>query len=353
MKVIFRDLRHGVIKLKIENLDDLWYLSQILRPGDVLEGKTYRRVKSSDDRVGSDERRPVTLSIVVDKTEFASDSNMLRASGVIGEGPEDVVSLGSHHTFNIEKDSIVAIKKGRWLKSDISRIKDAETSALRPKVLVVVVDEGEANAGLIRESKVDYYEVSRPIGGKYDTRGRVERKTAFYSEVADLMLNLVEREHVSNIILAGAGFEKEHLQEYLSEKQPQVSSKIVLENIGSHGRAGIIEVMKRPVLKKIAGEAEAAESARLVDLVLEHVGRDDGLGLYGFGEVEKASQMGAVETLLVSDRIFMEKRMDLEPVIENTCRGGGRAHIVNHREDAGKQLEALGGVACTLRFRIR
>ena len=42
MKVIFRDLRHGEIKLMPENLDDIWHLYNIIEEGDLVRAVTFR-----------------------------------------------------------------------------------------------------------------------------------------------------------------------------------------------------------------------------------------------------------------------------------------------------------------------
>ena len=46
MKKIFEDLKHGIVKIKIENLDDLWYLSTIVDKGDLVKGETFRKIKT-------------------------------------------------------------------------------------------------------------------------------------------------------------------------------------------------------------------------------------------------------------------------------------------------------------------
>ena len=192
MKIIYSDIRKGVVKLKVENLDDLWYLSGILNRGDKVVSKTERRVKSKDDSLRDKSvREVVTLGIEVDSIAFES-SEMLRVSGRILEGPEDMVAKGSYHTFNIQKDSTLKIVKDRWSHVELQRLRDAEKSSLRPKILITILEEGEVTVALLRDSKVFYYDMSKSIGGKYDTKGRKERKEEFYREVADFLKDVKE-----------------------------------------------------------------------------------------------------------------------------------------------------------------
>jgi len=353
MRVLFKDLRRGAVKVLVENLDDLWYLSQVVREGDLVKSKTTRRVKSKDERPGADERRTITLGVRVEKVEFRDDAESLRILGLIEEGPEDMVSFGSHHTLNVEPDSVLSIEKSRWLKSDLLRIDDAVKSTLRPRVLVVVLDEGEASFGLIGGSKVKHYDFSAQIGGKYDTGLREKNRMEFYRQVFEFISNLTSRENVSALVVAGPGFEKENFLEFLKGRDAGLASKAVVENTGSGGRNGVSEVLRRPVLKNVLRNLGAAEDVNLVNKLLEHIGRGDGLYAYGLSEIESAVSLGAVDTLLVSDKTFVEHRGVVDRLMGDVRGASGLVHIVNQVGEAGKQLNALGGVAAILRFRIK
>jgi protein pelota len=353
MKIERRDLRHGVVRVRCESLDDLWYLNQVIASGDLVRGRTQRRVKDRNDvKSSGGERKTITLSVRVGKTEFKRESSSLRVSGTIEEGPEDLISIGSHHTLSIDSNTVVTIVKEKWGKTELSRLDDAVKSTLRPRILVAVLEDGEATVGLIRESGVEYTEFSRNIGGKYDLKGRDERLKAFHSELAELIGNLMERKNVSLVILAGPGFSKNGFMDYLREKDSGLASKCVVEDTGSGGRSGVQEVLKRDVVNKALEHVNSVRDARLVEDVLKHIGSGSGLAAYGFSEVEAAVNAGAVETLLVSDRLFFDDRGRVELLMVSVKNAGGGFHLVNHEGDAGLQLESLGGLAAVLRYRV-
>lgn len=354
MKIIHKDLRHGRLTVAIENLDDLWYLSSVICPGDLVSAKTERRVKAKDDmeRAGKSERVTVTITLRVEKADFKLETDTFRLTGVIVEGPEDIVSTGSHHTINVERDTVLTIIKERWHSSDLDRLHEAEKSALRPKILIAVIDEGDAEIALVRESKIERFDLSAAIGGKYDTRGRSERKQEFYRQTTEALEHILSKENVSGIILAGAGFEKENYYRYLAEKRPDLARIAVLENIGSHGEAGVNEVMKRSKAKGIGEEINAAKDVRMLSGVLEELGRESGLAVYGIADTESAASGGAVDTLLVCDDLFIKNRDRVGEIMQNVKNARGHVHILNHAGDAGKQLASLGGIAAVLRYRI-
>jgi len=152
--------------------------------------------------------------------------------------------------------------------------------------------------------------------------------------------------------VAGAGFEKEHFLHYLTEKQSTLAKKTRVENTGSNGRSAIAEVLKRDVVKKIGDEANAARDIRLLDKLLEHVGKDTGLGVYGLSEIKTTADYGAIETLVVSDSFFLEKRGELEKTMASVKDNSGVVHLINHESEAGEQLSSLGGIAAILRFKV-
>ena len=115
MKLLFKDIKKGEIRIKIENQEDLWYLSNSVDEGDLIKGKTLRKIKigEKDQRSLKIIKKPVFIEIMAEKIEFAKDSSNLRLLGKITQGPEDV-PLGTHHAFNLEENSIITIIKENW-----------------------------------------------------------------------------------------------------------------------------------------------------------------------------------------------------------------------------------------------
>jgi len=353
MKVLRRDMRTSTLKLAIESLDDLWYLSQIVAPGDIVRSKTQRRIKDGPDKRSSGgERKTIMLAVSVERTEFKPETKVLRIAGTIEAGPEDLVSMGSHHTFNVDADSILTIQKDRLTKADLDIASEAVAGTLRPKVVIVSMDEGEASVGLVRESATEYIDIGANIGGKYDTSGRGKRQQAFYKELAELIASIFERENVSTLIIAGPGFAKGAFHKSLLQTHPKIAKAAIMDDTGSAGRNGIQEVMKRGSMHKALESVSSAKNSRLVEEILEHIGKDTGLVAYGFKEVKRAVDAQAAEMILATDDLFFEKRQSIEPLFRGVKKARGKAHIVNHDQEAGQKLSALGGLAARLRFRI-
>ncbi len=52
-----------------ESLDDLWHLSYVLEPGDLVSGDTTRRIQRDDDRMRDTggEREPMSVTLSVEE----------------------------------------------------------------------------------------------------------------------------------------------------------------------------------------------------------------------------------------------------------------------------------------------
>ena len=53
MKLIYKDLQHGEIKLMPENLDYIWHLYNLIEKDDLVRSITYRSIEQKDDKIRS------------------------------------------------------------------------------------------------------------------------------------------------------------------------------------------------------------------------------------------------------------------------------------------------------------
>ncbi|HID43916.1 MAG TPA: mRNA surveillance protein pelota, partial [Archaeoglobaceae archaeon] len=155
------------------------------------------------------------------------------------------------------------------------------------------------------------------------------------------------------IVLAGPGFTKEDFQRFLKEKSPEIADKALSVDTSSIGTRGFIEVLKRGVLKRIAGEIRLAQEAEYMDMLLENIskGRESA---YGIEDVKKAYEYGAIEILLVSDEFLRNERLkwDIDSFLRDVENSRGKVVIMSTEFEPGKRLHALGGIAAILRFNI-
>ncbi|PIY60137.1 mRNA surveillance protein Pelota, partial [Candidatus Woesearchaeota archaeon CG_4_10_14_0_8_um_filter_47_5] len=150
MKILSKNMKKGHVVLQVETLDDLWYLSELIEKGDIVKGKTVRKIKlgKETDRDAKVVKKTVFLSIRVAGTEFHEFSDVLRVGGTVTEGPDDV-ARGTHHTFSLSPGSAITLEKPKWYEFHLQKLEDAR-KADAPQLIVCAHDRSEAVFFLVK-----------------------------------------------------------------------------------------------------------------------------------------------------------------------------------------------------------
>jgi protein pelota len=349
MKTIKKDLKHGIITIRTDSLDDLWYLSHLVEPGDVVRGRTERKIKigDSDARKQAVVKKTVTLTLKVEKVEFHKYSNVLRISGLIEEGPDDIPK-GSHHTISVEESTVLTIIKDKWLNYQLDKLYEATTS-IKQKILAVLFDREEAIIALL---KTRGYELLTKFKGDVSKKGVDEKvKGNLYKMIIDKLQEYEKRYDMKNIIIASPSFWKEYL---LKEMSPEMAKKCTQATISAVDESAISELMKRPELKTVLEKDKAAKEIQMVDNLLKEISKDN--ACYGIKDCKEKVGIGAVKELFVTDNFILELRekdnyKDIDKLMRDCENADGKIHIIS-TDDAVKKLDGLGGVAGVLRWKI-
>lgn len=123
-----------------------------------------------------------------------------------------------------------------------------------------------------------------------------------------------------------------------------VTDPIPVENVS---REGLEQLVQRGREEIEAASQERVEEA--LDCFYGGVEGDEPVA-YGPEEVDRALEFEAVETLLVTDELSVERRHDFEQRVAET---GGESLAVPEKVEGGERLvEGLGGVGALLRYPI-
>jgi protein pelota len=346
-----REAGREAVSLVPESLDDLWHLTYVIEPGDLVSGDTHRRIQRQDDdlRDTGGEREHLYVTIAVEEVEFHKFANRLRVSGVIDScSRED--QLGLHHTLNVEERKEIEIEK-RWKPDQRQRIEEAVEATDQPTVAIATVEEGEAYIHTVAQYGVDEYASFSNTTGKGEyARGREE----LFEDLASALGHL----EVEAVILAGPGFTKQDALDYIRDSDPALAEDITVVDTSAAGGRGVHEVLKRGAVEDVQQETRIAEESAAIDELMERMAQD-GAAAYGIEEVQQATDYGAVETLLILDERLRQERagegdwdVDANELVESVEQQGGEITVFSHEFDPGQQLRNLGGVAALLRYRI-
>jgi len=352
MKILYQDKKRGLIQIVPETLDDLWHLSHIIQEGDIISSKTTRRIQdTSGDKLRNDRgvKKTFYLKIKVENVNFHIFTGKLRVIGSIVGGPEDLIPLGSHHTIEVKLNNPLKISKVHWSKWLIKRLREAVKSSKKLSAIVLVLEDDVADLGLIRQFGVQFYGpiIGNVSGKRIIDKNRGKTLDEFYKNVVNALLKFND---VQSIVIGGPGFVKNDFYKFLEENHGEIAKKSILESTGAGGRSGIQEVLKKGTVEKLTTENRIAHEIRAIEKIFEKIAKSSSKIAYGKEHVVKSANSGAVEELLVLDKLIrsenLEKIMDL---VENMA---GEVMVISSEHEGGKQLESLGGIAAMLRFPV-
>src|SRR3989338_4708688 len=187
MQILSADFRHGKAKPRITSLDDLWFLSQVLDEGDLVEGSTLRKLKlgGEGERNARVVKKPVFLTLKVEKVEFHPHRDSLRVAGTVLEGDDAAFALLRQYGYD---------------------------------------DLGE-------------------LSGQVEKKQMKEKvqEDAFYTDVITALQGYDTRFSLAHVILASPAFWKEDLFKILAKKDKALAKKVILATCNATGKNGINE----------------------------------------------------------------------------------------------------------------
>ncbi len=345
MRIDVIDNRRGVLRVRVDNEDDLWLLSLLISPGDLVKALTTRDVSLGYEK----HRVPMVLTVRVEKVEFQPFTNRLRVHGIVVDGPDRFGVKGSHHTINIDIGKEVTIFKERWSPALLDQL----LKLVRPiKFLLIAIDFDEYAVGLLQSQGLkllDEKTISLPISSEEleHARSRVIR------ELARRVVDIVLRNPVDAIIIGSPSNLRNELANEIRSLMPNV--KVYTDTVANGGYAGLRELMRRDIVQTVLRDISVAEAEKILDEFNYLLIKNPNKVAYGLNIVSKLAEMGAIAKLLVLDTMlstYDSTRELVEQTLINTSEKGGKVVIVPEESPPGQHLKMLGGIIAILRYEI-
>jgi len=265
--------------------------------------------------------------------------------------------------------------------------------------ILVVMDKSEADIGALKGKAIENLKhLDSLVPGKTKKGGWSQAR---YARVREGLLNdhmkktgeittsfVRDMPDLKGIIIGGPGPIKDmfHKGDFLPT---DVKSKVIgVVDTSYTGDYGLKEMLTRG--EDLLSEASVTKERKLLERFFSELSKDSGLAVYGQLETVKALEMGAVETLLISESLDwvqaklscpacknkIEKAVKSEKKHSVECPKCGTVMEVENEEDAlekleetadnvnsvveiistdtmeGNQLQEMGGIAGILRYKI-
>lgn len=344
MKILKKNMKEGEVTINITATEDLWYLSHIVEIGDIISGSTERKIKIGSDERAKAVRKRVFLKIKTEKTEYTPETNSLRILGKITEGPEDV-PLGDHHSFNLEINDKITIKKPEWTYYELEKLE--QSTKQKNKIIIVVFDREEATFATLTNTG---YDILTKIKGDIQKKQHEEQhKGEFYKEIKNQLQDYVTRLDIKQIIIASPAFWKEYLIKELPEPLKKITTQVT---VSSGDESSLQEIMKHTELKKILENEATAKEMQAIEEILEAIRKDK--ACYGYTDSKNKTESGQTKKILVSENLLKEMKQkgtykEIDALLRNAEALRTEIIILSGKESQ-KKLDGLGGIAGLLRW---
>uniref|UniRef100_A0A671YMZ5 Protein pelota homolog n=1 Tax=Sparus aurata TaxID=8175 RepID=A0A671YMZ5_SPAAU len=350
MKLLHKDIEKdnaGQVTLMPEEAEDMWHTYNLLQVGDSLRASTIRKVQteSTTGSVGSSRVR-TTLTLCVETIDFDSQACQLRVKGTNLE-ENQYVKMGAYHTIELELNRKFTLAKKSWDSIVLDRIEQACDATQKADVAAVVMQEGLANVVLVTpamtllRAKVEVTIPRKRRGSCTQHEKALER---FYEAVMQAILRHINFDVVKCILVASPGFVKDQFITYLYKEAVRQDNKILLENRPKfmlvHSSSGHKYSLKGYYLAFIYHLQAAGEVKALEDFykMLQH---EPDRAFYGVAHVEKAADALAIDTLLISDKLFRHQdvptRSRYVRLVDNVRDNGGNVRIFSSLHVSGER----------------
>ncbi|MEI6293947.1 MAG: mRNA surveillance protein Pelota, partial [Methanomicrobiales archaeon] len=151
------------------------------------------------------------------------------------------------------------------------------------------------------------------------------------------------------LVVAGPGFIKDDFMKFFRARESDKAAKTVIIETRRTGAGAVQEVIGLGILEKLAGDLQLAREVNLMGEFLKRVSKGEPVA-YGRAEVKNAADCGAIEKILVVDTLIRDP--DVVGLMEKAEQSDAGVIVFSTGFEPGKQLDALGGVAALLRYRI-
>jgi protein pelota len=351
MKILKKNLKNEEVTVKIESLDDLWYLSQIITLKTTIKGKTYRKVQVNEK---VSERKQVIIELFVEKVEFKEFMDILKVLGKIVRSSDDRVQKGDYHSFNLSlNDEITIIKE--WSTIDFDYL--TKSSKKDSNLMLIAADYGDATIAYYHNYSIEYSTtLSKTLGGKREVTSFEKNKTEFIKTLLSAINELAKNRQVKSILIGATmsliGALKSKIKEYDYLKNKSNFVKINYSN-----KNGIKELINSGEAQKSIEKTQYYEQQLVINKLMENISKSK-KSTYGFKFVKKAINKGAVFELIISTNFIKKIKennsfKELDKLIKLSNDSGANLNIVNSKSELGEQVDNLTGIAAILRYNLK
>ncbi|KAJ1827389.1 Translation factor pelota [Coemansia sp. RSA 2703] len=257
------------------------------------------------------------------------------------------------------------LSKREWDLISLQRIKDACDITKQADVAAVTMHEGLAVICLLTQYMTvvrQRIELAIPRKRKGSTSNYEKGLERFYDQVYRAIKQHIDFNVVKVVILGSPGFVRDQFFDYMMAQAIKSEDKVLIENKAkflrvhtSSGHKGALEeVMRDPQIKARLADTKSTQEVKAMDDFYQMLNNNPDRAFYGYEDVRKAADNGAIGTLMVTDELFraadIQTRRKYINLVEESKATNANVLVFSSLHVSGEQLQQLTGVAAILNF---
>ena len=344
--MITKIIDENSISVMPEDSDDLLNLRRIIKKNDKVIGDTTRVQKQDKDysRPDKGERIKVRIALTVEKISLDDVLDRLRIGGTISESSNESVPHGSHHSFIIKIGDGITISKKKWTPVEKNLLVSSNSQV---GFVLVAIDTSDCGIARLRGTHLEFIpNIYSGSGGKrYKTNFNIEK---FFEQIQQAVSTVFKKG--DSIVVFGPGETKKRFVNFIQKSQKYKIQ--VVEGIDSGGEDGIYIFTKSQTMKEIMSDSKLAKVSSIIDEIMLLANKKSGKFTMGFDETFNANQIGAVESLVFSDKAIQDNEQKMIDFLNDVESKGVKIYSVDSSTDIGLRVTGLGGIVSLLRYAI-
>lgn len=358
------------LALTAENPDDIWCIYNLLSEGDEIVVFTSRKVKKESPLVASvkQEVKKFNIKLLIERITYASSQDDLQVSGKnIADNP--FVKIGQYHTAEIRLHSKITLKKAIWNSYYNEKLNEVTNVTNQAEQTFLVVDSGKASLYFIlRYLTKEAFSLTYNIPNRKISNLRFSHHQKaienFYKAIIKKLCEAVNFDVTRTIVITGPGFTKTSFYNYIKENSSKLGYEVMNKNLKSFilcdstssDRRAIGEVLRNKAFVSRIHDQHYIHHNRAIDTLRKRLEDNDETVAIGLEDVCKAVQLGAVDSILITEYLirngYTEQRKHIHHILEDAKRHGGKVYYLSDEHYSSEFLTNLTGVAALLRMSI-
>lgn len=366
--------KKGAITLLPNNEEDIWYLYNIIMPGDILKVSSFRKIKKKDGDYGVKkvDRKQIIMTVGVLSVDFQSDERGTTLNLKTKNLRENEwVMLGQVQTIEVKLFSKLQIVKDIWDAKSLELIDEASDDMHGVDSLVVLFDDGFASFFYIKRNFTKQSaRITKSLPKKKSNMMDIYNKRIeeFDQKIWRYIFDTFDLEAIKVVVVAGPGNAKTRFVDRLKtydliesdskyrELAGKYIQKFVSINTSSTFKSAINEIMKDPKGRSLLENTKAVKEMEKLEEFFGVMQKNPNSAVYGDREVAFANESKAIKFLLICDCLLraknFSKRKKYTKLVEEIEASGAQIFVLSENHVSGQKLKEITGIAAVLKFPI-